>query len=148
MKSRLFTSWFLPWLSGTATLSQGHDLSPQTLKLLQFSLPLHSLCWPSWFEKRAGGGLSSISPWCHSQHSMPMEESQEHQHRALKVTAETICRCVLSPNRSFSSCQRRSDYEGVFTSPQPAPAPRGSSQRGCLQRPQGVHRGGTPGPGL
>lgn len=42
----------LPWLSGTPTLSQGLDLSTKPLKLLQFSMPLHSLCWPSWFEKR------------------------------------------------------------------------------------------------
>lgn len=69
----------LPWLSGTATLSQGHDLSPQALKLLQFSMQFHFLCWPSWFEKRAGGGLSSSSPQCHSQHSIPKEVSQEHQ---------------------------------------------------------------------
>lgn len=65
-----------------------HDLSPQTLKLLQFSMTLHSLCWPSWFEKR-GGGLSSSSPWCHSQHSIPKEMPQEHQHRVPKVPAET-----------------------------------------------------------
>lgn len=48
--------------------SQGHgDLSPQTLKHpFQSSSPLHSPCWPSWFEKSAGGGLCSSSSPCHT----------------------------------------------------------------------------------
>lgn len=108
--------------------TQGCDLSPKTMNILQFSMPWYSLCW---FHGLRGEQevAWAAAPMVSSQHSIPKEHHcREHQHRALKITAETTCRCVLNTNRSFSSCQWRSGLWGcVGGSPHSAPAAQGSS---------------------
>lgn len=72
---------------------QSYCTNPETSPL-QFSLPLCSLHWPSWFEKSRGDGLCSCFPWCHLSTAFPQKHlgsiNVEPPKPLLKLSADVL----------------------------------------------------------